>query len=121
MAIDRGLKLILSALCIIVGFLYYWEVFGQTEESVSRWGLISILSGLVIIPFSFFNNKVAKILTTSIIAVVVVIQIPPIILWFVFHGSGITDGTPPSDFVAHWLYSFPHIMITVIGLLVSKT
>ena len=46
--------------------------------------------------------------------IVGLIQIPPIILWFIFYGHEISDGTPPSSFIAHWGYSMSHIFIFLI-------
>jgi hypothetical protein len=46
-----------------------------------------------------------------------VLQILPIALWWQFHRQGISDGTPPSAFVAHWGFSAPHIALLAISAL----
>ena len=45
------------------------------------------------------------------------LQVFPILLWLSFHGSGLSDGTPPSIFVAHWLYSIPHLAVFLVSLM----
>lgn len=51
------------------------------------------------------------------IGVLILLQIMPIYLWIIFHGMGISDGTPASSFVAHWMYAVPHIVLFATGLL----
>lgn len=46
------------------------------------------------------------------------LQVPPVALWCAFHGSGISDGTPPSTCVAHWGYSVPHFVLHNASLMV---
>jgi hypothetical protein len=42
----------------------------------------------------------------------------PVLLWFSFHGTGISDGTPTSAFVAHWATSLPHLALLLGSLIV---
>lgn len=49
------------------------------------------------------------------------IQIPAIILWLLFNGHGISDGSPPSSFVAHWIFAIPHLVIVLLGIILIKS
>ena len=53
--------------------------------------------------------------------IVALLQVPPVLLWFAFHGSGISDGTPPSTFVAHWAYSIPHLALLAASAVMVRT
>ncbi|SEN56212.1 hypothetical protein SAMN05444955_11456 [Lihuaxuella thermophila] len=66
------------------------------------------------------REKIGTRLTVDrgmIFSLLLLAQLPPIALWMVFHGSGISDGTPPSDFVAHWAWALPHLLLAVTTLL----
>lgn len=98
-----------------LGLLYTGYAFGPTEAEVAGWGRVAIILGVALILVT-----AARAVATSAMALVVsataLIQLPPIVLWFVFHGSGISDGTPPSSFVAHWAYALPHAIVAALCL-----
>ncbi len=60
--------------------------------------------------------RVATVILGVGYALVALLQVPPIILWFVFHGSGIADG--PSPFAAHWGYTIPHLTLLITSPLI---
>lgn len=62
--------------------------------------------------------RLAKVALASGYIILVLLQVPPVVLWFTFHGSNICDGTPPSTFVAHWGYSVPHLVLLGASLMV---
>lgn len=104
---------------IVLGLPYIYRAFGPTEAEVVLWGKVSLCSGIVLTIFSLaVGHKRIRIFELILglgYSVLMVLQLPPIIFWFAFHGSGISDGTPPSPFVAHWGYAIPHIILLAIG------
>ncbi|MFZ5353131.1 MAG: hypothetical protein ACOZCL_10475 [Bacillota bacterium] len=113
--------IILGVLSMSLGFTYLFGLYGPTESEVRTWGLIEAAIGLIIVLLGFtIGSKYFRSLLAVILSVNVLLQILPTILWFSFHGYGISDGTPPSDFVARWYYSLPHIitgLLSIMGVL----
>lgn len=104
---------IIGAICsIIVSIPYIIHAYGTTEAEVVTWGMFSLAWGIILLFLSI--SMYEKIVTYIGFLIVGLIQIPPIILWFIFHGHGISDWTSPSSFIAHWGYSMPHIIIFLI-------
>ncbi|MBE4907781.1 hypothetical protein IMZ08_06895 [Bacillus luteolus] len=114
------LEIFVGALAIITGFTYVLGVFGPTEAEVSDWGFFAAVLGGIMIYFRMNKSttKTSNLIKTVFAFLLLLIQIPAVILWFMFSGSGISDGSPASDFVAHWIYAVPHIAIIILGLLV---
>ena len=79
------------------------------------WGWVSIYLGLAVVPLTVgawrSNSRIIQGIVGLGWGILALLQVPPILLWFAFHGSGISDGTPPSAFVAHWAYSIPHLAV----------
>ncbi len=100
---------------IALGLTYVLHAFGPTEAEVALWGRALICLGWALVPLTVgvwrSNSRFIKGIATLGWSIVVLLQIPPVLLWFAFHGSGISDGTPPSTFVAHWAYSIPHLAV----------
>ncbi|KGP76710.1 hypothetical protein JT05_03075 [Desulfosporosinus sp. Tol-M] len=104
---------IIGAICsIIVSIPYIIHAYGPTEREVVIWGVFSLAWGIILLFLSI--SMYEKIVTYIGFVIVGLIQIPPIILWFTFHGYGISDNTPSSSFIAHWGYGIPHIIIFLI-------
>ena len=115
-------SILIGIMSVIVGLIYAIGVYGETEAEVGYWGFFSIIIGaiLVVLPNIIWNERMKDLLSFFIIFNAI-IQMPAIILWFIFHGTGISDGSPPSLFIAHWGYSIPHILIfTMSGLMILK-
>ena len=106
-----------GACCIALGLAYVLHVFGPTEAEVALWGRVSICLGFVLAPLTVSirhgSARLPKGIASMGWGVVALLQAPPILLWIAFHGSGISDGTPPSAFVAHWAYAIPHLVVLV--------
>lgn len=123
----------------MLGLLYVNHAFGPTEAEVASWGQIAFYSGLAITLLSLIVRRAGRGTTTDPAAAagpsvgdgvvnllrpllalaasaLALLQIPPAILWFLFHNSGISDGSPPSAFVAHWAYAIPHILVGALCL-----
>jgi hypothetical protein len=100
---------------IALGLTYVLHAFGPTEAEVVLWGWVSIYLGGAVVPLTVSawrsNSRIIKGVASLGWGSVAMLQILPVLLWFAFHGSGISDGTPPSTFVAHWAYSIPHLVV----------
>lgn len=109
---------LIGFLSFLIGIIYIVGLYGPTEAEVGRWGIISIILGCWLMLCNLYlNKKILDKLKIIIIIIILLIQIPPIYLWFVFYGRGISDGTPPSTFIAHWGYSIPHIIIVILCII----
>ncbi|WP_157452362.1 hypothetical protein [Bacillus sp. J33] len=114
---EKNLKIILGVISILTGLIYVMGVYGPTEAEVSTWGLLAMIMGGLMVYFGIDKGNKTTFISILIVILLSIIQIPAIILWFIFSGSSISDGTPPSYFVANWIYATPHIFIVLLGLL----
>jgi hypothetical protein len=109
--------------CIALGLAYALHAFGPTEAQVVLWGWVSIWLGMALAPLTVgirhSGSRVIKGIAGLGWGFVLLLQLPPILLWFAFHGSGISDGTPPSSFVAHWAYAIPHVGILATSVAIA--
>ena len=84
------------------------------------WGKVSLYLGVALILVSVAlgrkSTRFAKVILGVGYFILALLQVPPILLWFAFHGSGIAGG--PSSFVAHWGYSIPHIMLLTVSIII---
>ena len=104
---------------ILLGLPYILRLFGPTEAEVVMWGRVSLWTGVVLslltIGLGANNNIIVKMFLSLGYLFLAMLQILPIYLWFWFHGFGISDGSPPSTFVAHWGYALPHVVLLVVS------
>ena len=89
------------------------------------WGRVSIYLGLAAGPLTVgawrSHSRIIEGAAGLGWVIVALLQVPPILLWLAFHGSGISDGTPPSTFVAHWAYSIPHLALLAASAAIACT
>ena len=104
---------------IILGFVYIFRAFRPMEAEVVLWGQVSvglgIALGILALTVGAKRTKLRRLILGLGYTVLVVLQIPPIILWFAFHGSVPSDWPSPGPFVAHWGYAIPHIILLAIS------
>lgn len=105
---------------VLLGLLYTNHAFGPTEAEVVDWGRIAIVLGAILGVGAIVAARVRHAVVVLFLAIdcaaVAALQVPPIGLWILFHGTGISDGSPPSAFVAHWAYGLPHVAVAAAGL-----
>jgi len=101
---------------IILGSVYIFGAFGPIDIAVVWWGQVSvglgIALGILALTVGPKGTKSSQLVLGLGYIALVVLQIPPTILWFAFHGSGIEREGP---FVAHWGYAIPHIILLAIS------
>lgn len=111
-----------SFAAVALGLAYVFHAFGPTEAEVVTWGLVCVWLGGVLVVASLLLARSQHILANVALALgfstLALLQLLPAGLWFIFHGRGISDGTPPSQFVAHWAYALPHLLLAVTSALV---
>ncbi len=105
---------------VLLGLVYISGLSGPTESEVGLWGMLSLGAG-VVLGYLYFsvgesNRRTSDLLLALVFILVGLFQILPSMLWFEFHDLSISDGTPPSPFVAHWGYAIPHIVLLVTCL-----
>lgn len=111
------LESIVGVLTALTGLLYVFRVFGPTEQEVIAWGILAVILGGCVVLLGFNINITTNFIEIGLVFFLVLIQIPAIILWLLFNGRGISDGTPPSSFVAHWIFAIPHMVIVLLGII----
>lgn len=98
-------------LTIVIGLPYATHALGSTEVEVMQWGRTCITLGLLLLVATLVKSRVSVWLQVVSLLVIAAIQLPPAFLWLLFHGTGISDGAPPSTFVAHWGWAIPHCIV----------
>jgi heme/copper-type cytochrome/quinol oxidase subunit 4 len=115
------LEITMGALTVLTGLLYVLRVFGQIESEVVFWGIVAVMLGSAVTFLAINRRENAKLVKIILMFLLALIQLPPILLWFSFNGNSIFDGTASSDFLAHWLFATPHIVIAIIGTIIAIT
>jgi len=109
---------------IIIGIPYVIRVFGPTEAEVAKWGFVSIcfgffLSTIAIVLIAKGLNRIFSRFLALCYLILSLLQVPPIMAWFLLSGYGISDTPLPGDFIAHWGYSAPHIFLLFISFIAA--
>lgn len=117
------LQLITGVSSVLTGLLYLLQVFGPTETEIVTWGKTAILAGIVLCALALVAQLThpQSIITLSLLVnlmLIALLQILPIYLWLVSHGSGISDGSPPEAFIAHWIFALPHSVLLILSLII---
>ncbi|MGC9523079.1 MAG: hypothetical protein ACP5HG_14495 [Anaerolineae bacterium] len=117
---SASLAILGSLTAAALGLPYVTYAFGPTEAEVADWGQITFYIGLGLAILAVVGRRLGygfmRVLLAIGMSALALMQLPPALLWFVFHNSGISDGTPPSAFVAHWAYALPHIAVAALCL-----
>lgn len=116
----KGTKLIYlmvlgGAGSVLLGLPYILEVFGPTESIVALWGQVSVFLGVLLV-FSAItlhrvDIRIKRLILASEFSILALLQIPPTFFWIESHGHGISDLPYPDQFIAHWGYSIPHMIL----------
>jgi len=123
----KGTKLIYfmvlgGAGSVLLGLPYILEVFGPTESIVALWGQVSVFIGVLLVISALTLRSVDVRINRFILAleffILALLQIPPTFLWIELRGHGISDLPYPDQFIAHWGYSIPHMILFLDAILV---
>jgi hypothetical protein len=119
------LMLIAAGGSILLGLPYLVRAFGPTEAEVVSWGRVAITTGialaaLVLLLWRQRHHQWTRIALSLGYGWLALLQVLPIVLWLLFHGMGISDGSPPSPFSAHWAYALPHLALFVLSVFILR-
>lgn len=120
-AVSRTLLVWPAVGSMLVGLPYALRLFGQTEAEVAHWGWVSIGLGCLLLALAGAARArviraAAIAASAAVVGAVPVLQALPALLWVLFHGEPITDGSPPGGFEGHWALSLPHVAVAALGL-----
>lgn len=105
---------------VLIGWPYALGFFGPAEREVGLWGVFCLGLGVSLMGLSTRLTPHKNVGLTRLLALgfalLAVLQLLPIQLWFAFYGYAISDGQPPSPFVAHWVYAVPHLLVLALSL-----
>ncbi|MDX9953475.1 MAG: hypothetical protein RBT75_05245 [Anaerolineae bacterium] len=118
------LMLIAAGGSILLGLPYLVHAFGPTEAEVVSWGQVAIATGAVLAGLVLLlwrqRHRWAQIVLSVGYGWLALLQVLPIVLWLLFHGTGISDGSPPSPFTAHWAFALPHLALFVLSAFILR-
>jgi len=108
---------------MVLGLAYVLRVFGPTEAEVAFCGVVALALGALLLAVAGAVWARHAPLSAASVAMVVamcaalaLLQVLPVLLWVLFHGQPISDGSPPSAFRAHWAFSLPHVLVALLAL-----
>lgn len=103
-----------------LGLLYANYAFGPTEAEVATWGRAALIGGIGLVLAGIAAKRTQSAVIRLVLGLacgaMALFNVLPAILWAVFHGSGISDGSPPTSFVAHWALGLPHLAVAAVCL-----
>ncbi len=107
----------------LIGLPYVLRLFGNVEVEVTHWGWVSIGLGGALLASERLTRvlpgratAVAVAMTVAMAGAVALLQSLPALLWVLFHGNAITDGSPPGGFIGHWAFAVPHVVVAALAV-----
>ncbi len=120
-AIARVLLVRAAVGSVLVGLPYALRLLGPVEAEVTHWGWLSIGLGCLLLLLAWVARArairaAAAAFAAATAGAVALLQVLPALLWVLFHGQPITDGSPPGGFVGYWALSLPHVAVAALAL-----
>ena len=110
----------LTGLSITLGLAYGLNLprFADAAWATVPWGITLVFLGIIVVYLRMTGHKnTSQFLLYVSLGLITLLQIPPIVLWFVFDGQGVGEyGATP---VGHWAWSTPHIILALLALYLS--
>lgn len=104
----------------VLGLLYANYAFGPTEAEVATWGRAALIGGVGLvlgaIVVKHTRSAPVRLVLGLASAAMALFNVIPAIFWAMFHGRGISDGSPPTSFVADWALGLPHLAVAAVCL-----
>ena len=111
------LNLLAGSLAIAMGLLYIFNLPQMVSDAIAAtrtWGWTVELTGILVIIFAVSKNTVQRS-TYPLLAIIVLLQFPPIFLWIAFNGTIVGDGSSSSAPIGHWLWAVPHVLLAIVS------
>lgn len=115
----RQTALLLIGLSVTMGLIYGLNLprFVDAAWATVPWGITLVLLGIIVLYLRMTGHKTSLCLLYVSLGLITLLQIPPVVLWFVFDGQGVGEyGATP---VGHWAWSTPHIILALLALYLS--
>lgn len=108
---------------IVVGLPYALRAYGNVEVEVTQWGWVSMACGCLLLALAWLVRAglvrftaVTTAASAAATGAVALLQTLPALLWVLFHGNAIADGSPPGGFVGHWAFAVPHVVVAALAV-----
>lgn len=106
-----------GVLAIVTGLVYIANLPGLTSDATGttiRWGWLVLLGGMLALWLAVSSNQGRRSRGVVVgllmcLGFIFLLQLPPIVAWFAFHGQVISGG--PVGPMGHWAWSLPHIVL----------
>jgi len=101
---------------VIMGLIYIFNPYNLTSDAAPTtafWGKIAVLAGIIAllaVKGLKRNLRLRKLILSIDLMAIILLQLPPVFLWFVFNGTIVSDG--PGGPHGRWFWSIPHIIVT---------
>lgn len=105
---------IIGIMSIIIGSTYLFELYAKLEGEVQVWGFVTVIFGVFSVILDSTNSTFIRGFLPLNTFIILSLQPLPIYLWFELHNRRISDTTYLGKFVAHWAFSFSHILILIL-------
>jgi len=106
-------------LAVIIGLTYILNLYGLTNDASPTsafWGWMAVVYGAIAIltmkPIERYI-RLRKIVLSIDLLSLVLLQLPPVFLWFLFSGKVVSDSHEGP--VGHWIWSVPHIILALVA------
>ncbi|MBE3582022.1 MAG: hypothetical protein IMW96_10405 [Thermoanaerobacteraceae bacterium] len=106
-----------GVLAIVTGLVYIANLPGLTSDATgtrydgaggaSRRGMLALW--LAVSSNQGRRSREERVGLLMCLGFIFLLQLPPIVAWFAFHGQVINDG--PVGPMGHWAWSLPHIVV----------
>lgn len=120
---NLNLSVALGVLSVILGVAYlvnYPPVTGDARWATVPWGLVMVVTGCFILVSAIRRQQHHGTINTILIMLFMVnfvLQIPAVILWFIFHGQVVGEYKAMPTVTGHWLWAGPHLILAMLAVI----
>jgi hypothetical protein len=104
----------------LTGLPYLFGFFGLAEREMRLWGLFCLGLGFGLMALSTWTTQHKNLMLVRLMALgfalLAVLQLLPVQLWFAFYGYALSDSSPPGPAAAQWAYALPHLVVLALSL-----
>lgn len=117
LAANINLTTLSGFFAVTLGLFYIVNVPQMTNDAISSttiWGLVAMSTGI----FTAFLTikRTGWIFSCILLSFIILLQVPPIALWFIFNGTIVGEPGTPSAPIGHWAWAVPHTFLAVLSI-----